>query len=169
MWSSLEDAKGCTATHEVMDAHFSEFFLFTIHAHFVAFVVHMAALFEKRQDTINLRRLINEMKATAMLPSKAAAEIDALLGEAEPLASKVTNLRNELFAHRSAFLNYAEIFEIADVTKDELRSVTDIALKIANQLLEAKGLPDQSFNPAPHEHAEALLRALLREHALTNP
>jgi hypothetical protein len=64
-----------------MDAHFSEFFVFTIHAHLVAFVVHMAALFEKRQDTINLRRLINEMKATAMLPSKAAAEIDALLGE----------------------------------------------------------------------------------------
>jgi hypothetical protein len=168
VWSCLEHAREQPATHEVMDAHFSEFFVFTLHAHFVAFVVHMAALFEKRQDTINLRRLINEMKTTAMLPSKAAAEIDALLAEAEPLATKVSTLRNNLFAHRSAFLSYAEIFEMADVTEDELRGVTEIALKIANQLLEAKGHPDQSFNPAPLEQAEALLRALLREHALTN-
>jgi AbiU2 len=168
VWSCLEDAREDPETHEVMDAHFSEFFIFTLHAHFVAFVVHIAALFEKRQDTINLRRLINEMKATATLSSKVAAEIDALLGEAELLATKVTTLRNNLFAHRSAFLSYAEIFEMADVAEDELRTITEIGLKIANQLLEPKGLPDQSFNPAPQEHAEALLRALLREHALTN-
>jgi hypothetical protein len=163
VWSFLEDAKGYTATHEVMDAHFSEFFVVTIHAHFVAFVVHMAALFEKRQDTINLRRLINEMKATAMLPSKAAAEIDALLAEAEPLAKKVIILRNNLFAHRSEFVSYTSAFEIASVTADDLLHLTELALKIANQLLYAKNLPDQSFNPGARENAEALLEALLRE------
>jgi hypothetical protein len=36
---------------------FSEFFRFDPHAHFVSFVVHMAALFEKRKDTINFWRL----------------------------------------------------------------------------------------------------------------
>jgi AbiU2 len=139
---------------------FSEFFEFTIHAHFAAFVVHMAGLFETRKDTINLRRLANEMNAANML-SKTAAEVDVLLRKAEPLASKVTILRNNLFAHRSASVSYASVFEMAHVTADQLRDLTEIALKIANQLLLARGLPDQSFNPGPHEHAEALLKVLL--------
>src|SRR5262249_17221579 len=146
----------------------SEFFVFTIHAHFVAFVVQVAGLFETRQNTINLRRLVNEMKADNMLPSKAAAEIDALLSEAEPLAKKVIILRSNLFAHRTAVISYACAFKIANVTADQLCNLTELALKIANQLLLAGGLPDQSFNPAAREHAEALLEALLRDHARAN-
>jgi hypothetical protein len=143
----------------------SEFFVFTIHAHFVAFVVQLAGLFEISPKTINLRRLVNEMKADNMLPSKAAAEIDALLSEAEPLAKKVIILRSSLFAHRSAVISYACAFKKADVTAEQLCNLTELALKIANQLLLARGLPDQSFNPAAREHAGALLEALLRDHA----
>jgi hypothetical protein len=150
-----------------MDTHFSEFFIFTIHAHFVAFVVHMAGLFEKRNDTINLRRLANDMKVADM-PLKTANEVDALFARSGPLAAKVMVLRHNLFAHRSASLSYAEIFEMADVTEGQLRNLTEIALRIANRLLVARGLPDQSFNPGPHEHAEALLEALLRDHARAN-
>jgi hypothetical protein len=151
-----------------MDTHFSEFFVFTIHAHFVAFVVHVAGLFEKRNDTINLRRLANEMKV-ANMSSKTVDEVDALLREAEPLAAKVFVLRNKLFAHRDDVLSYAEVFKAADVTENQLRYLTELALKIANQLLVARGLSDKSVNPAPREHAEALLEALLREHAFANP
>jgi hypothetical protein len=146
---------------------FSEFFQFTLHAHFVAFAIHMAGLFEKRNDTINLGRLADDVKVADM-PLKTANEVDALLREAKPLAAKVMVLRHNLFAHRSASLSYAEIFEMADVTKDQLRNLTEIALRIANRLLVARGLPDQSFNPGPHEHAEALLEALLRDHARAN-
>jgi hypothetical protein len=42
---------------------FSEFFRFDPHAHFVAFVVHIAALFEKRGRTISLPGLAKEMEA----------------------------------------------------------------------------------------------------------
>jgi hypothetical protein len=101
--------------------------------------------------------------------SNAAAEVDALLCEAKPLASKVTILRNNLFAHRSAFVPYALAFEMAHVTADQLSNLTEIALKIANKLLLVRGLPDQSFNPGPHEHAEALLQALLKDHVLADP
>jgi hypothetical protein len=37
---------------------FNEFFRFAPHAHFVAFVVTMAALFDKRPDTISLPLLV---------------------------------------------------------------------------------------------------------------
>jgi hypothetical protein len=161
LWSCLENAKERPATLDAMD-DFSEFFKFTIHAHFVAFVVHMAALFETRNDTINLWRLAKDMKAANMLLSKAAAEVDALLREATPVASKVTILRSNLFAHRSDSVSYASAFELAQVTPDQLHNLTEIALKIANQLLLAKGLRDQFVHPGPHEHAGALLQALLK-------
>jgi hypothetical protein len=150
-----------------MDAHFSEFFTFTIEAHFVAFVVHMAALFE-RKDTINLRHLADEMKAKNM-PSEAAAEVDALFLEAKPLARKVAMLRNNVFAHRSAFHSYAEVFKMANVTEDQLLRLTEIALNIVNQLLRAAKLSDQFFNPGAREQAEALIKTLLRDHVRANP
>ena len=138
---------------------FSEFFVFTIHAHFVAFVVHMDALFKNSSETINLQSLAKEVNV----------DIDALLKEAKPLTRAVTILRNNLFAHRSASVSYTSAFEMAHVTAGQLRDLTEIALKIANQLLLARGLPDRSFNPGPNEHVEALLRALLRDHAAANP
>jgi hypothetical protein len=72
---------------------FSEFFQFTLHAHFVAFAIHMAGLFEKRNDTINLGRLADDVKVADM-PLKTANEVDALLREAKPLAAKVILRRN---------------------------------------------------------------------------
>jgi hypothetical protein len=76
--------------------------------------------------------------------------------------SKVTILRHNLFAHRSASLTYSEAFEMAGLTREQLADLTETALKIANALLLARGLPDQFFHPGPREHAEALLRTLRR-------
>jgi hypothetical protein len=140
---------------------FSELFQFTIHAHFVAFVVHIAALFE-RKDTINLWRLTDEMRGAGMLSTTALAEVEALLSQATPVVSKVAILRHNLFAHRSASMSYAEAFEMAGLTTEQLANLTEIALKIANALLLARGLPDQVFHPGPREHAEALLTTLRR-------
>src|SRR5262249_55156143 len=167
VWAFLRDATRRPSTYDLIDAHFSEFFTFTIEAHFVAFVVHMAALFE-RKDTINLRTLAGEMEAENM-PSQAVAEVDALFRDANPLAAKVAILRNNVFAHRSASISYALAFEMADVTEGQLLKLTEIALDIVNQLLRARTLPDQNFNPAAREQAGALIEALLRDHVRTNP
>jgi hypothetical protein len=139
---------------------FNEFFRFAPHAHFVAFVVHIAALFEKRRDTISLPSLARELKRSNLISEQAAAEIDALLSQADQLAPKVRILRSNLFAHRSAALSYDEAFKMAAVTPGEMRDLTEIALKIANRLLWARGLGDHFFNPLPREDAEAMLKAL---------
>jgi hypothetical protein len=123
-------------------------------------VVQIAALFERRYGTINLQGLAKEAKEANLIPAQTTAEIDALLEEAAPLISKVTKLRNNLFAHRSASLPYNAAFKKANVTADQLRDLTEIALKIANRLLLARGLRDHMFNYMPREEAEAILEAL---------
>jgi hypothetical protein len=139
---------------------FGEFFRFDPHAHFVAFIVHMAALFEKRNDTINLPGLAKEMKAAGLIPAQDAAEIDALLSKATQLAPKIAVLRNNLFAHRSALVSYAAAFQEVGVTANQLLDLTEMALKIANRLLLVRGLRDHLFNQQPRKDAKAMLKAL---------
>ena len=161
LWFTFEDARTRPATLDVTE-RFGEFFAFDPHAHFVAFVVHIAAVFERRYGTINLQGLAKEAKEANLISAQTAAEIDALLDEAAPLVSKVTKLRSNLFAHRSASLPYDAAFRKANVTAEQLRHLTEIALKISNRLLLARGLRDHMFNYKPREEAEAILETLKR-------
>jgi hypothetical protein len=105
-------------------------------------------------------RLVREMKAACLIQGQAIKQVDALLAEAIPIASKVTILRHYAFAHRSASISYGAAFKKAAVTANQLRDLTETALKIANRLLLARGLKDQVFTPLPLEAAKAMMKAL---------
>jgi hypothetical protein len=141
---------------------FNEYFRFTPHAFLVAFIVYTAALFERRKDTMNLPTLAKEMKVAKLIPAKDVVEVDALLDQAAQPASKVAIIRNNLFAHRSATLSWEAAFKKAAISPYKLRDLTDVGLKIANRLLQVRGLPEQFFNTRPLEDAEAMLTALRR-------
>jgi hypothetical protein len=49
---------------------------------------------------------------------------------------------------------------MAAVTPGQLRELIELALKIVNRLLLARGLKDQYFTPLPREDAEKIMRAL---------
>jgi hypothetical protein len=102
------------------------------------------------------------MKKGKLICTQDAAKVDALLSQAKPFAFKTAILRNNLFAHRSANLSYADAFKKAAVTPKQLDNLTELALKIANHFLIARGLSDHFFNPLPARHARAMLRALAR-------
>ncbi|MGA2999897.1 hypothetical protein [Bradyrhizobium sp.] len=139
---------------------YSEFFRFAPHAHFVAFIVSIAALFDKRRDTITLPGLAREMAKANLLPFQTKAEVDALMAQAVPLVSKVALLRHNAFAHRSATITYDDAFKAAAVTALQMQDLTEIALKVANHLTRARGRGEHFFNELPREDAEALMKAL---------
>jgi hypothetical protein len=139
---------------------YSEFFRFAPHAHFVAFVVSIAAIFDKRRDTINLRLLAREMARGKLLSTQTQIDVDALFSQAEPLVSKVAILRHNAFAHRSATISFDDAFKKAAVTAFQMRDLTEIALQIVNQLGQAQGHSVRFFNELPREDAAAMLKAL---------
>jgi AbiU2 len=141
---------------------YNEFFRFTPHAFFVTYVIYMAGVFDKRRSTIALAPLIREVKAAERVKVHDFATIDALLVEAKPIADKVAILRHKAFAHRSAHISYNDVFKLAAVRPDELRDVTDMALRIANRLLLVRGLQDQYFTELPRVAAEAMMQTLAR-------
>jgi AbiU2 len=158
LWFYFEGAETRSKIIETM-REYNEFFRFTPHAYFVAYVVHIAAMFDKGTNTISLMRLMHEMKKARLIRGQAITELDALLAEATPIVSKVTILRHYAFAHRSATI-YNATFEKAAVTATQLSDLTEIALKIANRLLLARGLKDEVFTPLPLEAAKAMMKAL---------
>jgi HEPN superfamily AbiU2-like protein len=159
LWFYFEGAETRPNIVETM-REYNEFFRFTPHAYFVAYVVHIAGMFDKRKDTISLTRLAREMKAAHQIQGQAITEVDALLAQATPVASKVIILRHNAFAHRSASISYDAAFKKAAVTAAQLRDLTELALKIVNRLLLARGLKGEVFTPLPLEAAEAMMKAL---------
>jgi hypothetical protein len=139
---------------------YNEFFRFTPHAYFVSYVIHIAAMFDRNKDTISLTHLANEVKALGVIQGQHASKLDVLLAEAAPIAAKVRVLRHKAFAHRSASISYDDVFKMAAVKPDQLRDLTEIALKIANRLLLARGIKDEYFTELPREAAEAMMKAL---------
>lgn len=139
---------------------YSEFFRFAPYAHFVAFIVTIAALFDKRRGTISLLHLAGEMKRDGLLSIEIETEVSKLVSQAEPLKSKIAILRHNAFAHRSASLSHNDVFAMAAVTPLQMRDLTDIALKIANQLARARRRSEHFFNTLPREDAETMLKVL---------
>jgi hypothetical protein len=159
LWLYFEETDTRAKIFDTM-CEYNEFFRFTPHAYFVTYVIGMAAMFDRRKDTISLTRLAKEMKMARIIQGQIPKEVDALLAEAAPIVSKVEVLRHYAFAHRSATIDYNEAFKEAAVKPVQLRELTEIALKIANRLLIARGLKDEFFTPLPREDAEAMMKTL---------
>lgn len=154
--------EGADTRPDLLDTmnEFSEFFRFAPHAHFVAFVVSIAALFEKRRDTITLPALSKGTAKAGMLSPQAFSEVETLIDQAEPLASKVAILRHNAFAHRSARISYDDVFKVAEVTAGQMRELTEIALRIANAMLRATGRQEHFFNELVREDVETMMKVL---------
>ena len=161
LWFYFEEDRSRREIIETM-REYGEFFRFTPHAYLVTYVVYVAGIFETRQDTISLVVLIREMKAAGQLNGQDEAAVSSLLSSAKPIAKKVAILRNNAIAHRTISMSYNEVFKLADITPGELRDVTDIALKIANRLLQSCGLQDQHFTDLPREDAVSMMTALAK-------
>jgi hypothetical protein len=159
LWLYFEEQGSRDQIIETME-EYDAFFRLTPHAYVVAYVIYMAGVFDKSQDTISLLHLVPEMKTAGQLKEQDAAAVDALMDEAKPVADKVRILRHKAFAHRSAHISYDDVFEMAGVKAAELRGLTNSALEIANRLLRAHGRSVQHFTGFPREAAEEMMKAL---------
>jgi hypothetical protein len=159
LWFYFEERDSRRKIIETM-LDYNEFLRFTPHAYLVTYVIYMAGVFDKTRGTISLAHLAREMTAAGHLKGPDAATVETLLVEAKPIADKVVILRHKAFAHRSADISYDDVFKEAAVRPDQLRELTDIALKIANRLLLARRLQDQYFTELPREAAEAMMKVL---------
>ena len=107
-------------------------------------------LFGDRRGTIRFKDLSRELGGVA------ANQIT----EAKPFADKVRPFRDELFAHRSDKLSYAEVFKRGNISGNDMIRLADMAVAIAATMLEARGLPSQPVDDLSIAEMARILTAL---------
>ena len=124
-----------------------------------ALVLTLSCLFERRRDTVNLRRLSVELDGLELRRIEAA----------EPTAKKIEKLRHHLFAHRSGRLDREGIYDLAQISSDEMKLLAQEAFEIsASFCLHLK-------MPTPPEPTNAIgagfdmLEALTRDAKTNSP
>lgn len=103
LWFYFEGLESRGKIIETME-DYSEFFRFTPHAYFVAHVIYLAGVFDKRKDTINLALLVREVKSVGSLSAVDAATVDALLSEAKPIGQGCNSPPQSLCTSKRAHL-----------------------------------------------------------------
>jgi hypothetical protein len=139
---------------------FPEFFRFDEHAHFTAFIVHIATLFDKRNDTVKLEKLRKSVFDNLTVSEEIKNELKTLFQQVNLIAEKVLVLRHKAFAHRSDKYNYDEAFKLADVTYFELLDLTEKSKKILNLFLQVTKNGEVEFRDLPRVDLVQLLQQL---------
>lgn len=139
---------------------YSPFFQTGIHAHYVAYLVAIYRLHEKRRDTVNIPRFVDMIEKTRLLKPGVIVTARLLLTQAKPIWKKVGILRNEAFAHRSETKDVGEVFDKASVTPDQLVQLNQLSKKILNGLTSHWNQTAHIFQVNSGEAATRLLNDL---------
>ena len=139
---------------------FPDFFRFDEHAHFTAFVVHIATLFDKRNDTVKLEKLRKTILKKFPVGDEIEKEWETLFQQANAIASKVLILRNNAFAHRSDEVNYNESFKLANVSPDEFQVLVEKSKQILDPFLKLSNRGEVFFWDLAKEDLTQMLTRL---------
>lgn len=126
--------------------HYTLFFQTGIHAHFVAMLVALYRLYEKRPDTHNIPSLLAKLDASGGISKLALDEARKTYALAKPLWIKVSILRNEAFGHRSVKRTVDQAFKRAGISANELRELIGHTRKLINTITHAADRSIHSFN-----------------------
>lgn len=133
-WALASEAK--PALVGVMNAH-SDFFRASYDAHYTAFLVYLAHLYDKRPDSSSIPNYLREtvsMIDAASLP-KLRDEYEALAARAAPLITA----RHKTVAHVDAELSEKDVFAPFGVTWNDVR---DVVYDSANFVARLAGTSD---------------------------
>lgn len=144
---------------EVMNKY-ELFFQTSIHAHFVALLVLLYRLYEKRRqsDTFNIPSLLKILKTEALLSDAKLESLKSFCkSDVQPIWIKVCILRNYVFCHRSTVKTVEEAFRKADMTATELGDLIETTKKFLNKLTRAYNKSSHSFTTGASEDIQQLL------------
>jgi hypothetical protein len=138
---------------------YSEFFRFDSHAQEVAYTTYLCQIFEDRSKTLNIPNVMKEAR-TKGISATYMTVAEKALKEGLPIWKKLVVLRSNLFAHRSASLNYSQVFKKASITPNEIRRLAELGLEAINSLRTALAQKDYEFSTLPGEDLKELLEEI---------
>lgn len=133
-WAQASEAKPHLL--RAMNAH-SDFFRASYNAHYTAFFVNFAHLFDPRPDSSSIKTYFSAIRATADPDAFALleAEFAQLCSRARPLVIA----RHKTVAHVDARLTEKNVFSPLNITWDEIRDTIYDTVEFVAKLASARG------------------------------
>lgn len=116
--------------------HYYFFFKSSMHAHFLATLIGLSKLFDKRKDTISIRSLLKVIHKSELIDNSQLRKFEKDLNSLEPLVKKIKTLRNKVFAHITKKKSYSDVFKESQINYDHIRSLLDKTMALLNQIGE---------------------------------
>jgi HEPN domain-containing protein len=141
---------------------YNKFFFTSQHAHFVALLMALYRIFEKRRDTYNVPQLLKRLRKHELLDEPKLDELEQMHMEARNLWEKVSTLRNEAFGHRSNKLDIGDVFKKANIRPEDIRTLIEKTEELMNTLTKSLNRSVHSFNYGSGHETVRLLENLGR-------
>jgi len=134
-WAQVSEAKPKYA--QAMNKH-SDFFHASADAHYTAFFVYFAHLYDKRKDSSSILTYLNELAVTARPEDivQLRTEYDTLASRADPLLIA----RHKTVAHVDAKLSEKDVFAPLNVTWNQVRDIVYDSAKFVAKLAGTEDL-----------------------------
>ncbi len=136
------------------------FFQTSIHAHFVALLVALYRLYEKRKDSYNIPGFLNLLNEREAVPPAILEKLQAIFTEAKPLWIKVNILRNEAFGHRSHERSIGEVFGKAEISGNNIFDLIKLSQDLLNTATLAWDGSSAGFKLSTRDDTLQLLKDL---------
>ena len=136
------------------------FFSCGIHAHFLAYVVAMYAMYETRKDTYNCNQLVKLLAVEPGVVRHQLNEVKVLIAEAKPIWVKVGVLRNEVFGHLAAGTSSSEAFAKAAAKPDDLAHLLELSRRLLNAVRAEVGIGRHAYALTARDDTIKLLERL---------
>jgi len=121
------------------------FFKSSIHAQFLATVMGISRLFDRRRGTISVKNLLKAIHKSGQISSSQFSKLEKDLNKLEPLEKKVRTLRNKAFAHITKEKTYHEVFNEAKIAHDHIRDLLDKTMVFLNRIACLIGIDEHGF------------------------
>lgn len=136
IWWQLVEKSNFDRYSRVIESH-EDFFAATTHSLFQGFIVIACLLFEKKENTISLRSLVDVL---AFTDSTSAQRLQTDIEGKWHLLKKVIPIRGNVYAHRNKFRPPEAFFNAAGLTSNEMREILDLARDVVSALAESAGI-----------------------------
>jgi AbiU2 len=163
LWEGFMEARESFDSVEVMN-RYPQFFTSTWNALFESSIVSLWAIYEIRNDTINISQLLSTLKSEEILDDGQTLKYQACCKEIKPIWIKLGILRNEIYAHQSLDSYDFMSLEKASITPTEIREFIDKSKSMIGHISSDSGCGVLMFNLKAKSDLNALLNNLAEHH-----
>jgi hypothetical protein len=138
------------------DDHYPLFFQTSLHAHFIALIIALYRLFEKRTDTVNFYSILDILQQSSQFTQKDIENIMRRIERLKPLWIKIGILRNKVFGHRTNKFDITP-WQQASISANEIRKLIKDAQKLLNHISQKWDRNTFAFNLSATSDTRQLL------------